>query len=191
MLGLGTGSTYIASRASTGQRLGDFCAGISYTHAVASTLHQVAVLADMKGQTVSAGFFVASATATAVYPWISTDGGTTKQYGQPNQGLGATTYEQLKIEGIAVPTTASAVWFGLEFRKTATVLVDDAVLNIGSAVDTQPAPRFGRSSAAWSITSGASNRTIDMGAAVASGATNVMQLFGTLVRDLIAQGVLQ
>lgn len=191
VLGLGTGSTYIASRASTGQRLGDFCAGISYTHAVASTMHQVAVLADMKGQTISFGVFVASAIAGAVIPFISTDGGTTKTYGQLNAGLGATTYEQLKIEGIAVPTTASAVWYGIELRKTATILVDDATLNIGSAVDTAPQPRFGRSSAAWSITSGATNRTIDMGAATASGATDIRQILGTLVRDLIAQGILQ
>jgi hypothetical protein len=190
-LGLGTGSTFIASRAATGQRLGDYCAGISYTHAVASTMHQVAVLADMKGQTISFGVHVATATAGAVIPWVSTDGGTTKTYGQLNAGLGATTYELLKVEGIAVPTTATAVWYGIELRKTATILVDDAVLNIGSAVDTQPAPRFGKSSAAWSITSGASNRTLDMGAAIASGNTTIPQILGTLIRDLQNQGLLQ
>ena len=191
VLGLGTGSTFIASRASTGQRLGDFCAGVAYTHAVASTMHQVAVLADMKGQTVSFGVWAASATAGAVIPFISTDGGTTKTYGQLNQGLGATTYEQLKIEGIAVPTTATAVWYGVELRKSATILLDDATLNLGSAIDTQPGPRFGKSSAAWTMTSGATIRNLDMGAALASGNTTVFGLIGTLVRDLQAQGILQ
>lgn len=188
VLGLGTGSTYIASRASTGQDLGTFCAGVSYTHAVASDFHQVAVLADMKGQTISFGIKVASATAGACRPFISTDGGTTKQYGNYNTGAGATTYEQLKIEGIAVPTTATAVWFGVELTKTATMLFDTATMNIGSAIDTAPAPRFGKSSAAWTTTSGATVRDIDM---TGTATTLIVQAFGTLVADLKALGILQ
>ncbi len=185
MLGLGTGSTYIASRASTGQDLGSFCAGISYTHAVASTMQQTALLADMKGQVISFGIRVASATAGACIPYISTDGGTTKTYGQLNTGQGATTYEQLKIEGIAIPTTATNVVFGVELRKTATMLFDSASLTLGSAIDTQTGPLLGKG-AAWTQTSGATVRVVDMGAT----ATSAMNILGTLVRDLQNAGVL-
>lgn len=190
VLDLGTGSTYIASRASTGQAFGDFCAGISYTHAVTSGFHQVANLAALKGQTISFGIRVASATAGACRPYISTDGGTTKTYGNYNAGLGASTYEQLKIEGVAVPSTATAVWFGVELAKTATLLFDAAVLNLGSAIDTEPGPMTGGSSAAWTMTSGATVRSIDMTLAVPSGSTLPMQILGTLVRDLQALGIL-
>ncbi len=191
VLGLGTGSTYIASRASTGQDLGSFCAGISYTHAVVSDLHQVAVLADMKSQTISFGIKVATATAGCCVPFISTDAGVTRTYGQLNAGLGATTYEQLKIEGQAIPTTATNVWFGVELRKTATMLFDSSTLNLGSAIDTQPGPFTGKSSAAWTQTSGPTLRDIDMGLAVPSGSTLPMSIIGTLVRDLQALGILQ
>lgn len=188
VLALGTGSTFIASRASTGQDLGSFCAGISYTHAVASDFHQVAVLADMKAQTISFGIKVASATAGACRPYISTDGGTTKTYGNFNTGLGATTYEQLKIEGVAVPTTASAVWFGVELAKTATMLFDSSTLNLGSAINTSTGPKFGKSSAAWTQTSGATVRDVDM---TGTATTLVVQALGTLIRDLQAMGILQ
>jgi hypothetical protein len=77
VLALGTGSTYIASRASTGQDLGTFCAGIAYTHAVASDFHQVAVLADMKGQTISFGI-KARHHGLRLPPVHLTDGGTNK-----------------------------------------------------------------------------------------------------------------
>lgn len=186
VLGLGTGSTYIASRASTGQSLGTFCAGISYTHAVVSDFHQVAFLADLKSQVISFGIKVASATAGACIPFISTDGGTTRTYGQLNSGAGATTYEQLKIEGIAVPTTATAVWFGVELRKTATMLFDSATLQLGSAIDTQTGPRFGKG-AAWTQTSGATVRDVDMSG---TATTLVTQALGTLVRDLQDLGIL-
>lgn len=190
VIGLGTGSTYIASRASTGMDQGTFCCGISYTHTVLSDLHQVAnVLNDLKGQTLSFGIRVASATAGAVYPFVSTDGGTTKTYGNGNTGAGASTYETLKVEGIAVPSTATAVWYGVELRKTATILLDTAALNLGSAVDTAPGPMFGKSPA-WTQTSGASNRAIDMTLAVPSGNTAVAQWIGTLVRDLQQLGIL-
>lgn len=188
VLGLGTGSTYIASRASTGQDLGSFCAGISYTHAVVSDFHQVAVLADMKSQVISFGIKVASATAGACRPFISTDGGTTRTYGQFNAGLGATTYEQLKIEGVAVPTTATAVWFGVELTKTATMLFDSSTLNLGSAIDTQTGPFTGKSSAAWTQTSGATVRDVDMSG---TATTLIAQALGTLVRDLQELGILQ
>lgn len=195
VLALGTGSTYIASRASTGQDLGTFCAGISYTHAVASDFHQVAVLADMKGQTISFGIKVKTTTARACRPYISTDGGTTKQYGNYNTGRvdsdGNAVYEQLKIEGIAVPTTASAVWFGVELTATASMLFDSAGLYLGSAISLTPGPRFGRSSAAWTETSGPSVRDIDMTLATPSGSTLTMQIIGTLVRDLKNLGILQ
>lgn len=185
VLGLGTGSTFIASRASTGQDLGSFCAGISYTHAVVSDLHQVAVLADMKSQVISFGIKVASATAGACIPFISTDGGTTRTYGQLNSGRGATTYEQLKVEGIAVPTTATAVWFGVELRKTATMLFDSASLTLGSAIDTSTGPLVAKG-AAWTQTSGSSVRVVDMTAT----ATSAMNIIGTLVRDLQNAGLL-
>lgn len=185
---IGSGSTYVASRASTGQDLGAFCVGISYTHANASDLFQTAaVLADLKGQLISFGIKVASATAGCCIPYISTDGGTTKQYGQLNTGLGATTYEQLKLEAISVPTTATGVRFGVELRKTGTMLFDSAVLNLGAAIDVQPGPSFGKS-AAWTMTSGATIRNIDMGA---TANTTAMQALGTLVRDLQALGILQ
>lgn len=188
VMGLGTGSTYIASRASTGQDLGTFCAGVSYTHAVVSDFHQVAVLADMKSQVISFGVKVATATAGACRPFISTDGGTTKTYGNYNAGLGATTYEQLKIEGIAVPTTATNVWFGVELAKTATMLFDSAGLHLGSAIDTQTGPFTGKSSAAWTQTSGATVRDVDM---TGTATTLVVQALGTLIRDLQALGLLQ
>lgn len=188
VMALGTGSTYIASRASTGQDLGAFCAGVSYTHAVASDFHQVAVLNDMKGQTISFGIKVASATAGACRPYISTDGGVTKTYGNYNTGAGATTYEQLKIEGQAIPTTATAVWFGVELTKTATMLFDSATLNLGSAIDTSVGPMTGRSSAAWTQTSGATVRDVDMSG---TATTLVVQALGTLIRDLQALGILQ
>lgn len=192
VLALGTGSTYIASRASTGQDLGTYCAGISYTHAVASDFHQVAILADMKGQTISFGIKVKTTTANAVRPYISTDGGTTKTYGQYNTGLtsdGSTAiYEQLKVEGIAVPTTATAVWFGVELNRTASLLFDSAELNLGSAINTSPGPMTGKSSAAWTQTSGATVRDVDMSG---TATTLVVQALGTLVRDLQALGILQ
>jgi hypothetical protein len=188
VLGLGTGSTFIASRASTGQDLGSFCAGISYTHAVASDFHQVAVLADMKSQTISFGIKVASATVGCCRPFISTDGGTTKTYGNLNTGLGATTYEQLKIEGVAVPTTATAVWFGVELVKTGTMLFDSSGLHLGSAIDTQTGPFTGKSSAAWTQTSGATVRDVDM---TGTATTLVVQALGTLIQDLKALGILQ
>jgi hypothetical protein len=186
VLGLGTGSTYIASRASTGQNLGSFCAGITYTHAVVSDFHQVALLADMKGQTLSFGIKVASATAGVCRPFISIDAGVTRQYGNLNSGLGATTYEQLKIEGVAIPTTATNVWFGVELVKTGTMLFDTSTLNIGSAIDTSPAPSFGKG-AAWTFTSGATVRDVDM---TGTATTLVAQALGTLVRDLLAKGIL-
>jgi hypothetical protein len=187
VLGVGSGSTYIASRASTGQDAGSFCCGISYTHTNTSTLHQVAqVLGDLKGQTISFGIKVASATAGVAYPFISTDGGTTKTYRNGNTGLGATTYEQLKLEGVAVPSAATAVWYGVELRKTGTILLDTAVLAYGSAIDTAPSPQFGRS-AAWTMTSGSTVRNIDMGA---TANTTAMQALGTLIRDLQAIGIL-
>lgn len=192
VLGLGTGSTFVASRASTGQDLGAFCAGITYTHAVASNITQVAVLNDLKGQVISFGIKVKSTTARACRPWISTDGGTTKTYGQYNTGLtsdGSTAiYEQLKIEGIAVPTTATNVYFGVELAATATFYFDSATLNLGSAIDTHPGPAFGRSSAAWTQTSGATVRDVDM---TGTATTLVVQALGTLVRDLQALGILQ
>lgn len=192
VMALGTGSTYIVSRASTGQDLGTFCLGVSYTHAVVSDFHQVAILADMKSQTISFGVKVKTTTAGACAPYISTDGGTTKTYGQLNSGLvdssGNAIYEQLKIEGVAVPTTASAVWFGVELRKTASMLFDTSTLNVGSAIDTAPAPRFGKSSAAWTQTSGATVRDVDM---TGTATTLVVQALGTLVRDLQALGILQ
>lgn len=191
VMALGTGSTYIASRASTGQDLGTFCAGIAYTHAVASDFHQVAVLDDMKSQTISFGIKVKSTTAGACRPYISTDGGTTKQYGNLNSGAvdssGNAIYEQLKIEGIAVPTTATAVWFGVELTGTATMLFDSAGLFLGSAISTTPGPRFGKSSAAWTQTSGATVRDVDMSG---TATTLVVQALGTLVRDLQALGIL-
>lgn len=191
VMALGTGSTFISSRASTGQDLGTFCAGVSYTHAVVSDIHQVAVLADMKGQTISFGIKVKSSVAGAVRPYISTDGGTTKTYGNYNtaavDSTGTTIYEQLKIEGIAVPTTASAVWFGVTLEKTATIYLDTASLNLGSAIDTTPGPAFGRSSAAWTQTSGSTVRDVDMSG---TATTLVVQALGTLVRDLQALGIL-
>jgi hypothetical protein len=186
VLGLGTGSTYIVSRASTGQASGSFAAGISYTHAVRSDIHQVAgVLNDMKGQVISASFKVATATLGACRPFISTDGGTTRTYGQAATGAGATTYEVLKVEGVAVPTDASAVWYGLELNKTATIIVDAAALAIGSAAETAFSPNI-RAGAAWTHTSGATVRVVDASAT----ATSAMNIIRTLVMDLQAMGIL-
>lgn len=187
---LGSGATFIISRASTGMDAGTFCAGISFTAGTApGDVHQVAaMLAEMKGQVLSFGIRVATATASAVRLYLSTDGGTTRTYGNFNTGAGATTYETLKIEGIAIPTTATAVWFGIELSKTATVLLDNATLNLGSAVDTNPAGPFFPKSAAWSNTSGTTVRNVDMSG---TATTLIVQALGTLVRDLQAAGVLQ
>lgn len=185
--GIGTGSTFIASRASTGQNTGAFAIGMSYTHAVVSDIHQVAqILNDLKGETISFSVLVATATANVCRPFISTDGGTTRIYGNKNTGAGATTYEILKVEGVAVPSAASAVWYGLEFIATATaILIDAAALTLGSAAETDFAPRYGKSPA-WSQTSGATTRVVDMTAT----ATSAMNVIGTLVRDLQNAGIL-
>lgn len=186
MTGIGTGSTYIASRASTGQDSGSFAITVNYTHTVVSDIHQVAAtLADLKGETISFSVKVATATARMCRPFISLDGGTTRTYGNPTSGPGATTYEMLKVEGVAVPTTATAVWYGLEFNATGIVFIDSSALVFGSAAETDPSPSFGRS-AAWTYTSGSTVRVVDMGAT----ATSAMNIIGTLVRDLQVLGIL-
>jgi hypothetical protein len=188
IIGLGTGSTYIVSRASTGMDSGSFCAGISYTHTVVSDLHQVAAMpADLKGQVISFSVKVATATANACRPFISTDGGTTKTYGNFNTGLGATTYEVLKVEGVTVPASAT-VWYGLELRATSTILVDSAALALGSAAETAYGPMFPKS-AAWTTTTGSTVRVVDMTQATIT--TTLFQAFGSLIRDLQAAGILQ
>jgi hypothetical protein len=180
VLGLGTGSTYIVSRASTGQASGSFCAGISYTHAVKSDIHQVmGVLADLQGQTISCSFKVATATANACRPFISSDGGTTRTYGNRCTGAGASTYEVVKVEGFAVPSTATAVWYGLELNATATILVDASAFSYGSAAETSFAPHA-RATPAWTHTSGATVRVVDATAT----ATSAMSIIRTLVMDL-------
>lgn len=186
-LGLGTGSTYIVSRASTGMDNGTFCAGITYTHTVVSDLHQVAAaLNDLKGEVISFSILAATATAGALRPFISTDGGTTKTYGNYHTGSSATVYEILKVEGVAVPSTASAVWYGVELAKTSSILLDSVALTLGSAAETNFAPMFGRS-AAWTQTSGATVRDVDM---TGTATTLIAQALGTLVRDLQAAGIL-
>jgi hypothetical protein len=186
VLGLGTGSTYIVSRASTGQDSGSFAAGISYTHAVRSDIHQVmGVLAALKSETVSCSFRVASATAGACRPFISEDGGTTRTYGQANTGAGATTYETLKVEGVTISSSATAVWYGLELNKTATILFDAAAFAFGSAAETSFTPTA-TGGAAWTHTSGATVRVVDATAT----ATSVMNVLRTLVMDLQNLGVL-
>jgi len=140
----------------------------------------------IEGEQISASFNVASATANACRPFISTDGGTTRTYGQRNTGAGATTYEVLKVEGVTVPSDASAVWFGVELNKTATILVDAAALVYGSAAETSFAPRA-RSGAAWTQTSGATVRDVDM---TGTATTLIAQALGTLVRDLQNIGLL-
>lgn len=187
-LGVGTGSTLNVSRASTGQDTGTFCAGIAYTHVITSEIHQVANLGDMKlAATISFGLRVASATAACCRLFLSPDGGVTKTYGNFNSGAGATTYEQLKVEGFAVASTATAIWYGVEFVKTsAAIYLDTATLNVGSAVATLPTPQFGKA-AAWTITSGATNRAVDM---TGTATTLIAQAVGTLVKDLQAIGIL-
>lgn len=187
VLGLGTGSTFIASRASTGQDSGTFAAGITYTHTIVSDVHQVAaILNDLKGETISFSAKVASATANFCRPFISTDGGTTRTYGNKITGAGATTYEIIKVEGVAVPSAATAIWYGIEFIATGTLFIDSAALTLGSAAETDYAPMFGRS-AAWTQTSGATVRDVDM---TGTATTLIAQALGTLVRDLQAAGIL-
>lgn len=186
VLGLGTGSTYILSRASTGQDSGSFAMGISYTHTVKSDIHQVmGVLAALKGEIISVSFRVATATANACRPFISTDGGTTRTYGNACTGAGATTYETLKVEGVTVPSDASAVWYGLELNATATILVDAAAFAFGSAAETSFTPQA-NGGAAWTHTSGATVRVVDASAT----ATSAMNIIRTLVMDLQNQGIL-
>lgn len=190
-LGVGTGSTLNVSRASTGQDTGTFCAGVVYTHVIVSDLHQVAaVLADMKGQRLSFSVKVASATAGVCRPFISEDGGVTRNYGNKNTGAGATTYEILKVDGIAISSSATAIWYGLEFNASGTVLIDSAALAYGSAAETAFTPHSGKS-AAWTQTSGPTVRAIDMTLAVPSGSTIIAQALGTLVMDLQTAGILQ
>jgi hypothetical protein len=186
--GIGTGSTYIASRASTGMDSGSFAVTINYTHSVVSDIHQVVgMLAELKGQTLSFSVKVATATARSCRPFISTDGGTTRTYGNYNTGAGATTYEVLKVEGLAVPTTATAIWVGLELRATAAIFIDSTALTLGSSADTAFAPAIGRSVAAWTHTSGSTVRVVDATAT----ATSAMNIIRTLVMDLQSAGILQ
>ena len=183
----GSSSGFVASRASTGQETGTFCLGSTYTHSAISNLYQVAaILNDLKGETISFSARAASATANAFRPWISSDGGTTKTYGNYNTGAGATTYEILKAEGFAVPSGATAVWYGLEFRATCAYFLDAASLTLGSAAETDFMPQFG-GSAAWTSTSGATVRVVDATAT----ATSAMNIIRTLVMDLQELGILR
>jgi hypothetical protein len=186
VLGLGTGSTYIASRASTGQDSGSFAVGISYTHTVRSDIHQVmGVLGALKGEVISVSFRVATATANSCRPFISEDGGTTRTYGNFCTGAGATTYETLKVEGFAISSSATAIWYGIELNATATILLDAAAFAFGSAAETSFTPQA-VGGAAWTHTSGATVRVVDASAT----ATSAMNIIRTLVMDLQNQGIL-
>lgn len=145
------------------------------------------MLNELKGQTLSFSLKIATATARSCRPFISTDGGTTRTYGNYNTGAGATTYEVVKVEGVAVPSTATAIWVGLELNATATIFIDSTALTLGSAADTAFSPAFGRSVAAWTHTSGATVRVVDASAT----ATSVMNIVRTLVMDLQSAGLLQ
>jgi hypothetical protein len=103
-----------------------------YTHGTAvSTISQkLEGLAELKGRVLSLGIRVKVATANAVRPWISTDGGTTKTYGSYHTG--GDTYEALKVENVAVAAGATSVMVGLELAASTTVYVDNAMLVIGS-----------------------------------------------------------
>ena len=184
----GASSTFAISRATTGMDLGRSCLGMTYTHVATSDIHQVTgMVDDLKGQVVSFGIKVATTGVRSCRPYVSTDGGTTRTYGNYHTGSSATVYETLKVEGIAVPnsTAATFVWFGLELYATCTLLIDSAQFNIGSAVDTSFPPSFARSPI-WTITSGSTNRAIDPGVTATTAVANL----STLIRDLQALGIL-
>lgn len=186
--GFGSGSTFILTRASTGQDTGTFCGGMSYSHANASDLHQVAALVnDWKGQTISFSARVATATSGAVRPFVSSDGGTTKTYGQYNTGAGATTYETLKVEGFAVPSGATALWYGFSLERSASIFFDSVSLNVGSAAETA-FPPAGPKSASWTIVSNTTTRTFDPTAVTFT--TQLQVAFATLLRDLQNAGII-
>ncbi len=166
--------------------LGRHCLGMTYTHVANSDIHQVvAMVDDLKGLTVSFGIKVATTGVRSCRPYVSTDGGTTRTYGNYHTGSSATVYETLKIEGIAIPTTTTGIWFGIELYATCTLLIDSAQFNLGSAMDTSYQPTFARSPI-WTITSGSTNRAIDPGVTATTAVANL----STLIRDLQALGIL-
>lgn len=114
-----------------------YCAAVAYTHVATSTLIAsvpAAFLPILKSRGVSFAIRAKCATARVLYPWISEDGGTTKQYGRPNGENGVvSSYETLKAEGFALTTSATRVSVGVEFRGTCTAYLDNATLVTGSA----------------------------------------------------------
>lgn len=134
----GASSAFSTTRDNTHQdAFSAYCAAVAYTHAAVSSVQQglpAAFLPILKSRGVSFAIRVSCATAGVLYPWISEDGGTTKQYGRPNGENGVISgYETLKAEGFALTTAATQLVVGVEFRGSCTAYLDNATVVLGSA----------------------------------------------------------
>ena len=134
----GASSAFSTARDSTNMdAFSTYCAAVTYTHAAVSSIQQgipTAFLPIMKSRGVSFRIRASCATARVLYPWISEDGGVTKQYGRPNGENGVISgYQDLKAEGFALTTAATQIMVGVEFRGTCVAYLDNATLVTGSA----------------------------------------------------------
>src|SRR5215467_3631052 len=108
---------------------------VVYTHNVASNIQQK--LEDTKGvqRPCSFSILARSSVASAVRPWWSNDGGTTKTYGAYHSGGGQ--YETLSVTNFTFSGGFPMV--GVEFGASGTFYLDNAMLVVGSvAADYAP-----------------------------------------------------
>lgn len=100
--------------------------------------------AQLRGRLLSFQIRVASATAGAVHPFISDDGGETRAFGMRHgsvRGMGQPdpvsgedeAYETVRLEGFPVSDDASSVVFGVEVRAAGETRLDNASLVFGGA----------------------------------------------------------
>src|SRR5215467_12547018 len=101
---------------------------VVYTHNVASNIQQK--LEDTKGvqRPCSFSILARSSVASAVRPWWSNDGGTTKTYGAYHSGGGQ--YETLSVTNFTFSGGFPMV--GVEFGASGTFYLDNAMLVVGS-----------------------------------------------------------
>lgn len=89
----------------------------------------------LRGRTLSARIAVRTATASAARIFIESDGtsGTTNYSGYHT---GGSTFENLDVTNITVPTDATYVRIGVAFAASATVYMDDATLTMSATAGT-------------------------------------------------------
>lgn len=92
-------------------------------------------LAQVKGKSLSVRFRVKAPANGMVKAFISTDGGTTRQAGQLLNVNGK--YWDVFVEGIAIPSTATDVAYGLEWfaGNASATYVDSCTLSLGGSAE--------------------------------------------------------